>query len=283
MIKPFHTEMCALKGAERLVKEEFGLDGPIEFETNELAECDGVRVRIRWDTWKTASLLSAQMFVKETPTQRKVGLDAKGTSANACSTSSPSHYRLLKGSEIGITAVNSTKDVRSQIRPRQLESVHDCDQTPTQVKYDKTNARPAPAQRPTSFRPLTPASSTSSVNTDGPQPSLTQRPSKRAGQKPIEVKSEPLEFDEDDESDVPMQSAVEWSDEECDIDIKKEAEGDKKWLGSKPSSPKDTAEERSQINMAESSTSGRRSVEFSKAAVTTPPPSQERRMCLTAS
>lgn len=224
------TYFFSLKGAEILAKEEFDLDGPVQFETSDLAQCAGMRVQIRWDTWKTASLLSAQLFVKEVIFRGNAAPTPAGTCIPATPSASSDERLLLASHPASREPLHPPRSKRQshqakrEPQDQQLSESH----RDVEMQPDKSDQAFVPATRPPSPKPLTPASSTSSIKRSAPARSISQQPTRARALSPeIDVKAE-VESDEDD--DAPMESARDWSDVESEVNIKQEPEDDDFWL-----------------------------------------------------
>ncbi|TCD67764.1 hypothetical protein EIP91_011950 [Steccherinum ochraceum] len=226
--------------AEDLVKEEFAIDGPIQFETDELAECDGARVQLRQDTWRTASMLSAQMYVRELAIPRNERMEPRENILNVVQ--SP---RSVRSND----QIQFVKREPESGRLSQGTNRRNAQQQPQCDKTDKGKARALPT-RPNSPKLLTPESSTSSVDANTPAaptvmrtaPRTTHNNPNRESAQAVQIKIEdtrtdtPMSEDDDDDSDVPMESAAEdWpeddeDDAQSDVEIKQEDEDDGQWL-----------------------------------------------------
>ena len=176
-----------------------------------------------------------------------------------------------QGRSLTISSVNESDDVRLKPQIRQPPaSVKSEPQHDEQSVLDKGRGKgkaPArsriitrqptiPAEERPVTEPLTPESSTSSVDpSERARPRPTTRRAKKTAQRAAtapEVKLESIDSDEDE--DVAMLSAVDWPDAERDVSIKKESEDDDRWLASN----EDSDAEAAPLQVAEPSTSRRR-------------------------
>ncbi|THH32448.1 hypothetical protein EUX98_g1712 [Antrodiella citrinella] len=203
------------EGAEDLAREEFGLDGPIQFETNGLAECDGLRVQIRWDTWRAASLLSALLFVRDVAMQRPgVGVEPQAQDVVGLNEPKMSLPRAQdRRDRLRLQVKREPQDELDNASSR----VHvDSDSDAWQARSDKIHQRHRKPSRPS--KPLTPESSVSSVDANDRPRLLPFLPK----QEPLQIRISEAEAslpempDESEDEDVHMESAVEWSDEESE-------------------------------------------------------------------
>lgn len=175
-----------------------------------------------------------------------------------------------QGRSLKISLVNESDDVRLKPQARQPPaSVKSEPQHDEQSVFDKGKGKgnaPArsriitrqptiPAEERPSTEPLTPESSTSSVDpSERARPRPATRRAKKTAQRAAtapEVKPESIDSDEDE--DVAMLSAVDWPDAERDVSIKQESEDDDRWLASN----EDSDAEASPLQVAELSTSRR--------------------------
>ncbi|KAH8103457.1 hypothetical protein BXZ70DRAFT_731503 [Cristinia sonorae] len=231
-----------LKDAEVLAEEEFGLNGLVWFETNELAECGPVNVRIREDTWVEASKLSAQVYVRASCPIKEQPIAAPPREQEP--------IVAMSGFESVLPLVG---EVQESVRFKTDKTKND-HQDPTTATTD-VKVNPG--------KLLTPASSASSI--DPNEPASVMRPVHRPKnstkvtkakttprvqlRKPISVAVKHEESDDSDE-DVPMLSAVEWSDDEAAVSIKEEPQDDNQhWLANDGTTVGIKTEEEAQLSL----------------------------------